>query len=304
MSDLSGYEVDYIEIIGYVGGVVLAVALVPQVIKSWKEKSTADISYSWQVIYIVGLWLNFAYFILVDAVAAWVTLLFEIVCAHLLVLLKLRFDGCSTRSRGHKNSTDMDGEDKTESSDSETHSCRTSIDPSIMMSGSKHNITKTMTVAETFCFGKRASVDKGELVSNAYRGFHFTIDIRFDDPVNPAELGDEVMKEMLSAAKRHGVRSVGELLQVFDGTVSPPGFASAVLLDESHMTAHCYSDEGMLAFDCFTCGSNPEGTRRVTLDMVKFFKARLGAGTKVDLGHMPRFPEKQLKSKYEVVSEP
>ena len=29
---------------------------------------------------------------------------------------------------------------------------------------------------------------------------------------------------------------------------------SVVLLDESHLTAHCYSDKGWLAIDCFTCG--------------------------------------------------
>ena len=27
-----------------------------------------------------------------------------------------------------------------------------------------------------------------------------------------------------------------------------------VLIDESHVSAHCYADEGILAVDCFTCG--------------------------------------------------
>ena len=39
----------------------------------------------------------------------------------------------------------------------------------------------------------------------------------------------------------------------------PLGFAAVVLLDESHLTAHCYSDRGWLSIDCFTCGStDPE----------------------------------------------
>ena len=39
----------------------------------------------------------------------------------------------------------------------------------------------------------------------------------------------------------------------------PLGFAAVVLVDESHVTAHCYSDRGWLAIDCFTCGeSDPE----------------------------------------------
>ena len=44
----------------------------------------------------------------------------------------------------------------------------------------------------------------------------------------------------------------------FDGTESPPGFAAVVLIDESHVSAHCYAEEGILAVDCFTCGGvNP-----------------------------------------------
>ena len=42
--------------------------------------------------------------------------------------------------------------------------------------------------------------------------------------------------------------------RVFDGSESPSGFAAVVLIDESHVTAHCYSDEGLLAIDVFTCG--------------------------------------------------
>jgi S-adenosylmethionine/arginine decarboxylase-like enzyme len=30
-------------------------------------------------------------------------------------------------------------------------------------------------------------------------------------------------------------------IEVFDGKGSPPGFASVVLLDESHISAHMYS---------------------------------------------------------------
>lgn len=45
----------------------------------------------------------------------------------------------------------------------------------------------------------------------------------------------------------------------FDGISSPLGFAAVVLLDESHLTAHCYSERGWLSIDCFTCGStDPE----------------------------------------------
>ena len=44
----------------------------------------------------------------------------------------------------------------------------------------------------------------------------------------------------------------------FDWKRSPFFFAAVVLLDESHVSAHCYYDKGILAIDAFTCGeSNP-----------------------------------------------
>jgi S-adenosylmethionine/arginine decarboxylase-like enzyme len=39
-----------------------------------------------------------------------------------------------------------------------------------------------------------------------------------------------------------------------DDGLSPPGFTAVCLVDESHVTAHCYSDRGWLAIDVFTCG--------------------------------------------------
>ena len=77
MDFLHDYELDYVEGLGYLGGFILAVALIPQVVHSYKTQSTADLSYSWQITYILGLWLNFVYFWLVDAVAAWARWLFE-----------------------------------------------------------------------------------------------------------------------------------------------------------------------------------------------------------------------------------
>ena len=45
-----------------------------------------------------------------------------------------------------------------------------------------------------------------------------------------------------------------------DGEISPTGFAAMVLLDESHISAHCYYDKGWLAVDAFTCGgADPNG---------------------------------------------
>ena len=59
---------------------------------------------------------------------------------------------------------------------------------------------------------------------------------------------------MRAAVKGAGVREVHSHVEEFDGTLSPTGFAAVVLLDESHVSAHCYYEKGLLAIDAFTCG--------------------------------------------------
>ena len=79
-----------------------------------------------------------------------------------------------------------------------------------------------------------------------------------------AEFADEAEYQWLFGLMREAVAEssateVHAHLAPFDGTTSPPGFAAVVLIDESHITAHCYADRGLLAIDCFTCGkTNPD----------------------------------------------
>ena len=67
--------------------------------------------------------------------------------------------------------------------------------------------------------------------------------------------GDWILSLMEEAVDASGARRVHSHNENFDGSVSPPGFASVVLLDESHVSAHCYSDTGLLAIDAFSCGN-------------------------------------------------
>jgi S-adenosylmethionine decarboxylase len=74
-----------------------------------------------------------------------------------------------------------------------------------------------------------------------------------------AYFGDEdshsqVLELMRAVVDRSPATEVHAKAVSFDGSTSPPGFAAVVLIDESHLTAHCYADRGLLAVDCFTCG--------------------------------------------------
>lgn len=52
----------YINLLGYFAGILVVVSLLPQTIKSWKTKSTKDISLWRYIIYVMGLilWITYA----------------------------------------------------------------------------------------------------------------------------------------------------------------------------------------------------------------------------------------------------
>lgn len=70
------------------------------------------------------------------------------------------------------------------------------------------------------------------------------------------EQGKWMLNLLQEAVENANAREVHAHVAPFDGSVSPLGFAAVVLIDESHVTAHCYSERGWLAIDCFTCGES------------------------------------------------
>lgn len=84
-----GDVMDIIQLIGYIAGLVIAISLTPQVIKSWKTKSTKDISLFWNMILIFGLLLYFVYGFGIKEMPIIVTNMIEIILAILLVVAKL-----------------------------------------------------------------------------------------------------------------------------------------------------------------------------------------------------------------------
>ena len=78
--------------------------------------------------------------------------------------------------------------------------------------------------------------------------------------------GAWMLELMQYAVKSANVREVHAHVEEFDGTQSPPGFAAVVLLDESHVSAHCYYGKGLLAIDAFTCG---DGDPNLIIDIIQ-----------------------------------
>ena len=87
-------------------------------------------------------------------------------------------------------------------------------------------------------------------------GKQVCIDYSNCDFIEQKRHGTWMLNLMQYAVKSAGVREVHAHVEEFDGTLSPTGFAAIVLLDESHVSAHCYYDKGILAIDAFTCGGS------------------------------------------------
>ena len=90
-------------------------------------------------------------------------------------------------------------------------------------------------------------------VGNLPRGRHVLVDLAGYVAPEDDE-GEWMLKLIQEAVAASPAREVHSHVETFDGSSSPRGYAAVVLIDESHVTAHCYSEEGLLAIDSFSCG--------------------------------------------------
>jgi S-adenosylmethionine decarboxylase len=86
---------------------------------------------------------------------------------------------------------------------------------------------------------------------------------------------------MARAATKAGANVISQVRYHF-GHNSPPGFTAVVLLDESHVSAHCYADTGQIALDVFTCGSTDPR------DVLSFIREEIDLG-EITIKEEPRF---------------
>ena len=76
-----------------------------------------------------------------------------------------------------------------------------------------------------------------------------------DENIDHDLFANTIFKIMEESVKRTTMTIVHKKLCILgDIDESPPGFTSIILIDESHVSAHCYSDRGWVALDVFTCG--------------------------------------------------
>ena len=124
--------------------------------------------------------------------------------------------------------------------------------------------------------------------ADAFLGAHVLMDyegVVFDDA---SEGGAWCLAALGDAVAAHGICEVHRHLSVLGDAGTPPGFTSVVLLDESHVTAHSYSERGLLAIDCFTCGAHDPRLLAETIH--RAIVARVPAARRRKHVVVPRFP--------------
>ena len=80
------------DIIGYVGGSILSICLIPQIVKMIRTQSAKDISYVWQITCLVGLIFIQTHNILKNILPLVIPGSIEIFCYVLTLFLKIYYD--------------------------------------------------------------------------------------------------------------------------------------------------------------------------------------------------------------------
>lgn len=81
-----------LELVGYLGGFLIAVALAPQLIKTWKTKSAKDLSLLWTTISLIGLILYGIYAAINTVLPLLTFAAIESIMIIILITLKIKYD--------------------------------------------------------------------------------------------------------------------------------------------------------------------------------------------------------------------
>jgi len=82
----------YVEVLGYTGGILLSLQLIPQIIQIIKTRSAKDLSTSFLCINLVGLSCTCLFGILQNNPPLYIPLIFSVTVTIIILFLKLYFD--------------------------------------------------------------------------------------------------------------------------------------------------------------------------------------------------------------------
>ena len=87
-----------IDSIGYAGGVILSICLIPQIFKIYKTKQVENISYIWQFLYFLGISLHLYYGIYYQLLPIYIPTIIELFLILVLVSLTIYYSHIQTQN--------------------------------------------------------------------------------------------------------------------------------------------------------------------------------------------------------------
>lgn len=84
------------DIIGYLGGIILSVCLIPQILKIYKTKQVENISYIWQFMYLLGISLHLYYAIYYNLLPIYIPTILELCFVICMLFLKVFYKNTDT----------------------------------------------------------------------------------------------------------------------------------------------------------------------------------------------------------------
>ena len=80
----------YVETLGFVAGILTSGSLIPQVVKSWKTKSTRDVSLGWVITLTIGALLWIIYGSLIGSLPVIFTNVVTFIFTFTILILKIK----------------------------------------------------------------------------------------------------------------------------------------------------------------------------------------------------------------------
>ncbi|HEY9632276.1 MAG TPA: SemiSWEET transporter [Coleofasciculaceae cyanobacterium] len=82
---------EFIDILGWIAGILTTIAFFPQLLKTWTSKSAKDVSLGMMVIFCTGVFLWLAYGLAIGKLPVIVCNAITLILALLIVILKIRY---------------------------------------------------------------------------------------------------------------------------------------------------------------------------------------------------------------------
>ena len=77
--------------VGYAGGIILGICLIPQIIKIYQTKKVDNISYIWQFLYILGISLHLYYGIYYNLLPIYIPTVIELILILIMLFMKIKY---------------------------------------------------------------------------------------------------------------------------------------------------------------------------------------------------------------------